>query len=254
MKSYLTLAARGVVRLGDPVDYCVPTGNFGNILAGYYAKTMGLPIRQLICASNKNKILADFFTTGVYDRNRVFFRTMSPSMDILISSNLERFVFEMANRDAALVGGWYDDLAKTGRFAVNAQTKAAMANIVVPGWVDEDQVTATIANVYAKTGYLLDTHTAVAVAVSNDLGHDEVPTIIASTASPYKFGPAVLRAITNGKALDDEFAAVENLCARTSVPIHRAVAGLRDKPIRHGSVIEIQEMKGTVAAIIDGIR
>ncbi len=252
VKAYLSLVERAVIRLDEPVDFCVPTGNFGNLLAGYYAMKMGLPIRRLICASNKNKILADFFSTGVYDRNRVFYRTMSPSMDILISSNLERFVFEMAGRDAALVQRWYDDLARTGRFAVDARTKAAMDRVVVPGWVDEAQVTAAIGSVYAKTGYLLDTHTAVAVAVSDQIGHDEIPTIIAATASPYKFSPDVLRAL-GGSPSDDEFEAVKKLHETTSVPVHRAVACLRDKPIRHTAVIEIGEMARTVAGIIDGI-
>jgi threonine synthase len=213
---------------------------------------MGLPVRRLVCASNKNNVLAEFFATGTYDRNRTFFRTMSPSMDILISSNLERFLFEMAGRDASKVRTWYGALATSGRFTVDSTTKAAMDRIVVPGWVDESRVLAVIGETYRRTGYVLDTHTAVAVAVSDDVGHDDVPTIIAATASPYKFGSSVVLGLT-GRRATDELSAIQQLHELSGVPVHRAVAGLGDKPVRHDAVVDTNEMKRTVARIVDGI-
>jgi threonine synthase len=252
VRAYLLLAETGEIGMGDPVDLCVPTGNFGNILAGYYAMQMGLPVRRLVCASNRNNVLAEFFATGTYDTNRTFYRTMSPSMDILISSNLERFLFEMAGRDASRIRSWYGELALGGRFTVDAGTKAAMGRIVVPGWVDESRVLAVIGDVYRRTGYVLDTHTAVGVAVSDEVGHDDVPTIIAATASPYKFGPSVVLGLT-GERVADELAAIARLYDLSGVPIHRAVAGLRDKPVRHDAVVDEGEMKKTVASIVEGV-
>jgi threonine synthase len=257
--AYRALVARGAVAPGGPVDLCVPTGNFGNILAGWYARAMGLPVRRLVCASNKNNILTDFFRTGVYDLDRPFHRTSSPSMDILISSNLERFLYHVAGGGDATVRGWFDDLRRTGRFAIGAALRDALAEVVVPGWVDEPRVFATIRDVFRETGTLIDTHTAVAVAVSRDetaagggLGPDGPPVIIASTASPYKFSGDVLAAIT-GERPADEFAAIERLREVSGVPVHRAVRGLREKAERHSRVAAIAEMKDVVLDVAAGL-
>jgi len=244
VQAYYGLVHDGILRDGCEVDLCVPTGNFGNILAGWYARAMGLPVRKLICASNRNKILTDFFQTGVYDTNREFHRTSSPSMDILISSNLERFLFETTGHDAARVKGWFDALRRTGRFEADADTRRAISDIIVPGWADEPRVFRTIGETFRRTGYVLDTHTAVAVAVSGDLGAAGVgvPMIIASTASPFKFSSDVLEAIT-GERPEGEFLSIERLGRVSGMPVHRAVRGLRDKPVRHDRIIDIAGMR-----------
>lgn len=259
--AYRALVGRGAVAAGGEVDLCVPTGNFGNFLAGWYARAMGLPVRRLVCASNRNNILTDFFRTGVYDLRRAFHRTSSPSMDILISSNLERFLFHAAGGDGAAAGagavrGWFDELRRTERFAVGEALRAAMAEVVTPGWVDEERVFATIRRVFRETGYLVDTHTAVALAVCEDqtaaggeLGPDGPPVIVASTASPYKFSGDVLAAIT-GERPADEFAAIERLREVSGVPLHRAVRGLREKPERHARVADIAGMRDVVEEML----
>jgi threonine synthase len=215
---------------------------------------MGLPIRKLICASNRNHILTDFFRTGVYDTNREFHKTSSPSMDILVSSNLERFLFEVTGHDAGRVRGWFEQLKRTGRFEVDGAARRAMAALIVPGWADELRVFAVIGETFRKTGYVLDTHTAVAVAVSEEAGAagDGVPMIIASTANPYKFSSDVLAAIS-GEPPDDEFRSIERLHELTGLPVHRAVRGLREKLVRHRKVIEISGMREAVLEIADGI-
>ncbi|MCU0244280.1 MAG: threonine synthase [Acidobacteria bacterium] len=258
--AYRTLVARGAVAAGGEVDLCVPTGNFGNILAGWYARAMGLPVRRLVCASNRNNILTDFFRTGVYDLRREFHRTSSPSMDILISSNLERFLFHAAGGEGAgaagTVRGWFDEMRRTERFAVGEALRAKMAEVVAPGWVEEARVFETIRRVFRETGYLVDTHTAVALAVCEDqtaagggLGPDGPPVIVASTASPYKFSGDVLAAIT-GERPADEFAAIERLREVSGVPVQRAVRGLREKPERHARVTDIAGMRDVVEEML----
>lgn len=250
--SYCTLVARGSIGAGDPVDFCIPTGNFGNILAGYYALRMGLPIGKLICASNKNRVLTDFFESGRYDSNRSFFRTMSPSMDILISSNLERFLFEVTDHDTVSVDAWSRSLADTGVFVVDASTRERMRRIITPGWVDEPEVSATIAKVFKQTGYVLDTHTAVAAAVSERVPDDGRHIIIASTASPFKFSHHVLAGMT-GSAPDDEFLAIDRIAAIAHLPVHRALSNLRERPVLHTKVIERSQMKETLLEIMKRI-
>ncbi len=250
--AYEMLIHDGTIRKNDPVSFCVPTGNFGNILAGYYAKMMGLPIRRLICASNKNNILSDFFSTGTYDRNREFFKTNSPSMDILISSNLERFLYEMNGKNGELVSSWYGSLSKSGIFSVDSSVKKSFDSILSYGWIDEPQVLLTIGKTFDQTGYILDTHTAVAVAAAEKLGPFDEHVVVASTASPYKFSTDVLKGLGK-KAPDDEFEAVEAISAISATPVHRAVAGLREKTVRHDRVIEIDQMKQFTKSIIDTI-
>jgi threonine synthase len=268
--AYLRLLELGRIERGEPIHVCVPTGNFGNILAGFYAKAMGLPIDKLICASNRNRILADFFTTRIYDRNREFHRTMSPSMDILISSNLERFLFEVSGHDASRVRGWYAELSRTGRFAVDEAIGAAMGELIVPGWVDEPRVLETIRRTFERFRYVVDPHTAVALAVADALGLGLDPeetrgprigvdprieledrhTVIDSTASAYKFSGDVLRGIA-GEEVADEFESIARLQRISGVPIHRAVDGLRQKPVRHERVIDVDGMKGATLEIIE---
>jgi threonine synthase len=252
-QSYLTLVRTQKISYGDPVDYCVPTGNFGNILAGYYAKSMGLPIRKLICASNKNNILTDFFNTGTYDRNRAFFKTVSPSMDILISSNLERFLFEITGHDSSLVNNWYKDLSTHGKFSVGPAVKKSIDSLISAGWVDEEVVLSTISEVYRTTSNVIDTHTAVAVAVLDQSGVPEVPTVITSTASPYKFSCDVLKGIKNTNETD-EFKAIKEVASLSGKPIHRAVDGLEKRTIRHDQTINIGDMKDSVRKIIKSIQ
>lgn len=240
----------GAVRSGEPVDFCVPTGNFGNILAGYYARCMGLPVDKLICASNKNRVLADFFATGTYSRNRDFFRTNAPSMDILISSNLERFLYAMTGGDAGRVTSWYEELAQTGSFTVDAATRRNIDEVILSGWVDEAEVLSTIKDIHTEHGYLLDTHTAVGVALNRRFSGRGKTTIIASTASPYKFSCDVLGALEESTP-DDEFVCIDRLAALSKTPVHHALTGLRDRPILHDRLIDKQQMQDTVMEIIN---
>jgi threonine synthase len=252
VRAYYLAVRQGSIKRGEAVNFCVPTGNFGNILAGWYARAMGLPIRRLICASNRNRVLADFFATGTYDRRREFFRTASPSMDILISSNLERFLFEITGRNGSAIAGWFADLAAGGIFKVDAASRAAFNEVITAGWADDDRAAREISSVYASTGYVLDTHTAVAVAVGESLPGDKTYTIIDATASPYKFGADVYAALT-GTRLSDEFECVTRIQAMCRRPVHRGLAGLRDKPVRHSRVVGVDGLAATVLDICNSI-
>ncbi|MGQ9590243.1 MAG: threonine synthase [Planctomycetota bacterium] len=246
--AYLRLVDLGRLREGERIDVCVPTGNFGNILAAFYARSMGLPIEKLVCASNRNKVLPDFFATGVYDRNREFHRTISPSMDILVSSNLERFLFEAAGRDPDRVRRWYAEFEETGRFAVDGAAKAAMDEVVAAGWADEARTLEAIRAAYRASGRVLDPHTAVGAAVCEDFGPSDRVTVIAATASPYKFSRDVLRAIA-GEEAADEFRSVARLEELTGLPAHRSVAGLRERPVRHDRLIGVGAMEACVLEV-----
>jgi threonine synthase len=239
----------GTINYGDGVDFCVPTGNFGNILAGYYAKEMGLPIRRLICASNKNNVLTDFFNSGKYDKNREFHKTMSPSMDILISSNLERFLFEMSGRNSEKIVRWYESLDRNGGFSVDAGVTERMRGLIEARWVDEGEVLKTIGSVYRESKYVIDTHTAVGVAAVAGINNNDVPVIITSTASPYKFAPDVLAGL-GIKVNGDEFESIKTLSSSGAGPVHRAVDGLTEKKVLHDRVIDIGEMRETVERLI----
>ncbi|MEI3305224.1 MAG: hypothetical protein V8R40_03880 [Dysosmobacter sp.] len=184
--------------MGEKVNFCVPTGNFGDILAAYYAKRMGLPVGKLICASNRNDVLTDFLRTGVYDRNRPFHTTMSPSMDILVSTNLERLLFDLSGENDAEVRGTWRALARDGRYEVSDAIKAALREQYWGGFCGEEETAATIGKYYQETGYLIDTHTAVAANVMEQYRAatgDKTVTVFVSTASPYKFCDCVLPAI-----------------------------------------------------------
>ncbi|MBP0955351.1 MAG: threonine synthase [Oscillospiraceae bacterium] len=241
---YSELVKNGEIKAGEPINITVPTGNFGNILAAYYAKRMGLPVNKLICASNANNVLTDFLTTGVYDRNRKFVTTISPSMDILISSNLERLLYIMTGDDAK-IREWFGKLSKEGRYEVDEAVKAQLETDFAAGCCDDERTKATIKEIYDKYSYTLDTHTAVAVAVYEDYRKatgDKTRTVIASTASPYKFGTAVLEAL-EGKAPEDEFEKVDRINALSGYEIPASLAALRTKKIRFTGAIDRADMK-----------
>ena len=252
IKSYFMLVEQKKIAQGEEVNFCVPTGNFGNILAGYYAKEMGLPIGKLICASNRNNILSDFLATGIYNVNREFYRTISPSMDILISSNLERFLFEITGHDSAKVCSWYDSLSGSGLFEIDKDTRSAIDSMMISGWVDEEQILSTIKGVFNETGYVLDTHTAVGAALCKRLGSTGHHTVIASTASPYKFSCDVLSGIEQS-GCEDEFESISRVASLSGMPVHRAVDKLRERPVHHSEVIEISHMKECVIDLINSI-
>lgn len=251
VSAYVDLLALRQVQAGDPVNFVVPTGNFGNILAAYYAGQMGVPINRLICASNANNILTDFIRTGVYDRNRQFEKTLSPSMDILISSNLERLLFEVTEHDAGKVSGWMEQLKNQGRYELDPDTKDKVQSIFWADYCNDVQTLITIRAVWEGHRYLLDTHTAVAVKVYQSYQKatsDTTPTVIASTASPFKFGSSVARALfspelTKGK---DEFALLEMLSTATGVQIPRGIDGLEKREIKHKTRTSSEAMEQTV--------
>ena len=248
ISSYAQLVKDGEIALGDKINIVVPTGNFGNILAGYYAKHMGIPVNKLICASNANNVLTDFITTGVYDRNRDFHATISPSMDILISSNLERLLYILTGENDAQINEWFGKLASEGRYEVSDEVKAKLTEEFAAGFCDDEQTKATIKRIYDKYSYTCDTHTAVAVKVYEDYKAatgDTTKTIIASTASPYKFSGSVLSAI--GESGDaDEFTLVDKLAEVSKLPVPASLAALKDKAVRFDKVIDKTEMKDFV--------
>ncbi len=238
--------------LTNGFNVTVPTGNFGNILAAYYAKEMGVPINKLICASNKNNVLTDFIKTGVYDRNRNFHTTISPSMDILISSNLERMLY-MLCKDSEQVSFWQNELKATGRFEVGGEIKARINDLFYGGCCDDEATLATIKETYEKHGYLIDTHTAVAVAVYDDYKKstgDKTPTVIASTASPYKFADSVLKAVCD-ESREDDFEKLELLSDTTGTEIPAPIKSLKGKARRFGSVINADNMRQAVCEYLN---
>ncbi len=246
ISAYAELARDGEINLGDKINIVVPTGNFGNILAAYYAKHMGVPVNKLICASNINNVLTDFINTGVYDRNRQFYATVSPSMDILISSNLERLLYLMTGRNDAVIRDWFGKLASEGKYEVTDDVKAQLKDEFCAGFCNDDETKAAIHSVYEKYSYTCDTHTAVAVKVYNDYKAatgDTTKTIIASTASPYKFSAAVLEAVQNGKSDLDEYAMIDKLAELSKMPVPAALADLKNKPERFSDVISKEEQK-----------
>ncbi len=254
--AYANLVKIGDIQAREKVNFVVPTGNFGNILAGYYAFRMGLPVNRLICASNENKVLTDFFATGVYDRNREFITTNSPSMDILISSNLERFLFEITNHDAAKINQWFADLREKGSFEVDRETKAIMDGILSAGSATEQDTLSTIKEVFNSEGYALDTHTAVGVKVYRDYvanTGDSTRSIVEATANPYKFNSSVLEAIQGAGALQgrDEFQILEELHRVTGMEIHPGLKDLDKKPVRHNRVCAKTEIRDVVAGILN---
>ena len=238
-KSYADLLSRKVISLGDKVDFSVPTGNFGDILAGYLAKKLGLPVGRLICASNANNVLTDFLTTGVYDRRRPLLKTTSPSMDILVSSNLERLLYLLSG-DTALVAGLMKDLSEQGFYRVPDALLGAIQAEFAAGYCNDAQAEAVIGRVYREQGYLMDPHTACGWAAA-ETHRGDAPTVVLSTASPYKFSTAVLTAI-GADISGSEYDRMERMQALTGIPIPPALAALRTKPERHTGVIPKEKM------------
>lgn len=247
VSSYVSLAESGEIAYGDLLNVVVPTGNFGNILAAYYAKMMGVPLGKLICASNINKVLTDFIRTGVYNRNRQFYPTTSPSMDILISSNLERLLYLLTGEDDAQIQEWFTALAEKGTYEVTDAVKAKLTEQFYGGFCDDAETKATIAELYQKYGYTCDTHTAVAVKVYEDYRKetgDTTKTLIASTASPFKFSASVLDALGKKPADGtDEYDMVELLHEVSSMEIPQSLAALKTKPRRFDGSIDKSEMQ-----------
>ena len=238
-KSYADLLSRKVISLGDKVDFSVPTGNFGDILAGYLAKKLGLPVGRLICASNANNVLTDFLTTGVYDRRRPLLKTTSPSMDILVSSNLERLLYLLSG-DTALVAGLMRDLSEQGFYRVPDALLAAIQAEFAAGCCNDAQAEAIIGRVYREQGYLMDPHTACGWAAA-ETHRGDAPTVVLSTASPYKFSTAVLTAI-GADVSGNEYDRMDRLQALTGIPIPKNLSALREKPELHTGVISKDKM------------
>lgn len=253
--SYVDLWRREKISEGEAINIVVPTGNFGNILAAWYAKQMGVPVKKLICASNKNKVLCDFFATGTYDRNREFFKTNSPSMDILISSNLERLLFEVTEHNADKVKGWMTDLNSEGKYSIDTATLKNLQKQFVGGFADETGITKTIIDVYDRTDHVIDTHTSVGFNIYNryhQRSNDETKTVFASTASPFKFAPSVMDAIkgagySNGRS--DE-TVIKELSEESGLPIPEGIKDLSKKEVLHNTCINKEDMQQTVFEIL----
>ena len=244
--AYQQLLQQEKIQWGEEISFCVPTGNFGNVLAGYYAKLLGLPIRHLIVAANENKVLDDFLRTGIYDRNRSFHTTISPSMDILISSNLERMLYYMCGKDSEKIRGWMDELARMGRYQVDEETLQKIRNVFLSGHCDNAQTSLQIERVYRSCGYVMDPHTAVGSYVLEQLALTE-PCVLLSTASPYKFTRDVLKALQVEAAADD-FVCMEQLSELTKTSIPQGLYALKSMEERFSDVIEVTDMEAYVCA------
>ena len=246
--AYTRLLGEGRIADGDYINVVVPTGNFGNILAAYYAKKMGVPIAKLICASNSNKVLFDFFKSGEYDRNRDFVLTASPSMDILISSNLERLIYHIAGDNAEKDAEYMGQLSSAGKYEITDDMRDKLSDFF-GGYATEEETFATIKKVFDNTGYLMDTHTAVASAVYDkyvkETG-DRTVTVIASTASPFKFTRSVMNALGKGDDNKDDFALADELSAVSGVEIPEAVTSIRTAEVRHKKVVDKADMQKAV--------
>lgn len=255
INSYMELMETGEMDYkNEPFNIVVPTGNFGNILAAYYAKMMGLPVKRLICASNANNVLTDFLRTGVYDRNRAFHTTISPSMDILISSNLERLIYHLSGNDSAFVANCMAQLSAYGRYDVGSEMTTKLQKIFWAGYCDDAQTKQTIRETFEADNYLCDTHTAVGLNVYKQYvaatGDDRTPTIIASTASPFKFSPSVLDAVSGVDPTRSEFDIISELSVVSGYPIPAPLAELNGLPVRFDRVCGKEEMADVVRDIL----
>ena len=246
--SYAMLLGQERIKNGEKINVVVPTGNFGNILAAYYAKNMGVPINKLICASNDNKVLFDFFSTGKYDRNREFILTSSPSMDILISSNLERLIYRICGDDAQKNAALMNALKEKGEYEITPEMREKLTDFV-GGYASEEECFAMIKALYDEFGYVIDTHTAVAAAAYKKYRketNDQTKTIIASTASPYKFTRSVMKAIDRKYDSMEDFALVDELSKLSNTSVPKAIEEIRTAPVLHDTVCEKYEMKEVV--------
>lgn len=252
--AYCDLCAAGEIGRGEPVNFVVPTGNFGDILAAYYAKKMGLPVRKLICASNANNVLTDFLTTGVYSRNRKFYTTISPSMDILVSSNLERLLYDLTGGNTDQVADWMLRLKESGEYRVDEETLAKIQELFYAGFCGDGETREEIQFLFQNKNYLCDPHTGVAAHVYREYRKntgDGTPTVIVSTASPYKFASEVLKALGGETPRGNEFAAVRQLSARTGVLAPAPIAALESKTVRFSSSCKKEGMGAAVLKLTD---
>ena len=261
--AYLDLLTSDQIEMGESVDFVVPTGNFGDILAGWYAKQMGLPVRRLVCASNRNKVLADFFEKGVYDVKRNFYRTMSPSMDILISSNLERLLFEISGRNAKLTADRMKYLAENKEYSITEAEKAVLDKEFFGGFASEDDTIEAMYEVFDEYGYAMDTHTGVALAVydqykkqvleADELVKDETPVVVLSTANPYKFPQDVLYALS-GNDVKDSFKGIKRLNLLTAMKPPKSLIDLRYRPLRFKTVVDndLEKMSDVILRFVGG--
>ena len=238
--SYVELVKNNKIKMGDKINFVVPTGNFGDILAGYYAKKLGLPVNKFVCASNNNNVLYDFLTTGTYDRNREFLKTISPSMDILISSNLERLLYDLSGADDKYIKSLMEDLNKNGKYQVNDEILKKIKEQFGAGYATDEETAKTIKKVWEEEKYLLDPHTAVAYKVMLEQNLSE-PTVVLSTASPYKFCASVANALLNIHD-EDEFVLMQKLYEATKVEIPENLKNLKSKEILHSDIIKKEEM------------
>lgn len=251
--AYAKMFENGVICEAEPVNVVVPTGNFGNILAAFYAKNMGVPIAKLICASNENRVLYDFFTTGTYDKNRAFMLTNSPSMDILISSNLERLIYRIAGNDAVKNAALMKNLSSEGKYEITADMKEKL-DTFYGNYASEQETAEVIRNLYEKTGYIIDTHTAVAAGVygkyKKDTKDTETKTMIASTASPFKFTRSVMNAIDSKYDNMSDFELVDELSHIGNVKVPQAIAEIKNAPVLHDTVCEVEKMPQVVRTFL----
>ncbi len=255
ISAYVDLRAEGKIQSSDKINIVVPTGNFGNILAAFYAGKMGVPIGKLICAANSNNVLTDFIGNGIYDRNRPFEKTISPSMDILISSNLERLLYEITGHNSAKVSKWMEELQKSGSYNVGEEVYQEVARLFWSDYCSDQETLATINHAWRENTYLLDTHTAVAVNVYKkylQATGDNTVTIIASTASPFKFGSSVAAAVLPPELIAgrSEFELLYLLEEHTGVPMPDAIRGLEDRKVIHQTVCKIEDMEKTVSSFL----
>ncbi|MGP1543596.1 MAG: threonine synthase [Candidatus Fimenecus sp.] len=248
VSAYCDLVNNQSIELGEKVNFCVPTGNFGDILAGYYAREMGVPIKTLICASNINNVLTEFFATGIYNKNRSFYQTASPSMDILISSNLERLLWHLSDKNSELVKDYMEKL-KTGEYTVSNEILEKINKIFAAGFADDVDTQKQIKETFEEYDYLLDTHTAVAQRVYEEYVNDTndlTNTVVVSTANPYKFSRTVLSSFTENALPDDDFECVEKLSAITGIEAPKNLTELKNKRVRFKSTYDISEMHSAV--------
>ena len=251
--AYAELLKTNAISAGEPVNFCVPTGNFGDILAGYYARCMGLPVNKLICASNRNNVLTDFFNTGIYSTHRTFFKTISPSMDILVSSNLERLLYEAADRDGTLIRTWMTQLKESGSYSVGEQRRDWLLDTFWGDCADNKDTLGEIRKRWEQDHYLMDPHTAVAGHVLREYRRktgDDTPSVIVSTASPYKFAADVLSALTGGNADGDPFSASEEIQKLTGIPMPEQVRKLRELQVRHTAECDKDKMGQAVLDVM----
>ena len=253
ISSYADLLKSGAIQMRDQINICVPTGNFGNILAAYYAKRMGLPVNKLICASNSNNVLTDFLKTGVYDRNRPFYTTVSPSMDILISSNLERLLYALSGEDDAQVADYMSQLGASGRYEVSEDIKEQIQALFAAGFTTEDETEETIGKMWQEKQYLIDTHSAVAFHVLEQYRRetgDNTVSVVASTASPFKFGDAVLKAI-GVQDVKSGVALLDQLSEASGIPAPAPLAALKTKTPRFDQCVEKENMEQAVLGFLN---